>query len=386
MTKHDTEPTEADPVPDDDELDLRQNRDTEIDLRNPTDSTDPDEIETVEADDTPAGTDRPAADEAESAPTELGPVAGQESGDPDAEEGVDNDMDRLDAERVDDDVERAAAGSAGHGSGPTDARAEPGGDDPRPDTPDARGSAEPGDAETVQVEMEAVAVETEPVEPEPVAVDAELAESDALHAEPLPADTADETAGTTDETDVGEPEPVTASTGPVATADQTDVGEPEPVVGEAGAVAAEPVGAGEPRAEAEQPEPVVAAAELAEPDPVAAAVVAAETAPVLEDVEPGPAEPADADHEDDLAGPLVADADALRDRWTAVQTGFVDAPREAVQGADQLVEEVVDTVTRALGTRREALLGQWEGTDTPTDELLEVFRDYRSLFDRLLSL
>jgi hypothetical protein len=42
-------------------------------------------------------------------------------------------------------------------------------------------------------------------------------------------------------------------------------------------------------------------------------------------------------------GPLLAadDAEAFRARWTDVQTGFVDAPRQAVEQADGLVAELM---------------------------------------------
>jgi len=42
---------------------------------------------------------------------------------------------------------------------------------------------------------------------------------------------------------------------------------------------------------------------------------------------------------DDAPGPLFdnADADGFRTRWSAIQTGFVDEPRKAVEEADTLV-------------------------------------------------
>jgi hypothetical protein len=42
-------------------------------------------------------------------------------------------------------------------------------------------------------------------------------------------------------------------------------------------------------------------------------------------------------------GPLLAteDAEGFRARWTDIQTGFVDAPRQAVEQADALVTELM---------------------------------------------
>src|SRR5262245_34381548 len=42
-------------------------------------------------------------------------------------------------------------------------------------------------------------------------------------------------------------------------------------------------------------------------------------------------------------GPLLAaeDAEGFRARWTDIQTGFVDAPRQAVEQADALVAELM---------------------------------------------
>jgi hypothetical protein len=88
------------------------------------------------------------------------------------------------------------------------------------------------------------------------------------------------------------------------------------------------------------------------------------------------------------AAPLFADdaATDLRDRWTEVQTGFVDEPRKAVEQADALVAEVMKRLADSFATERQALEQQWSrGDDVSTEELRISLRRYRSFFDRLLS-
>jgi hypothetical protein len=86
--------------------------------------------------------------------------------------------------------------------------------------------------------------------------------------------------------------------------------------------------------------------------------------------------------------PLFADeaSTELRERWTEVQTGFVDQPREAVEQADALVAEVMKRLADSFATERQALEQQWSrGDDVSTEELRLALRRYRSFFDRLLS-
>lgn len=88
------------------------------------------------------------------------------------------------------------------------------------------------------------------------------------------------------------------------------------------------------------------------------------------------------------AAPLFAEdaATELRDRWTDVQTGFVDEPRKAVEQADTLVAEVMKRLADGFATERQALERQWsKGDDVSTEELRISLRRYRSFFDRLLS-
>jgi hypothetical protein len=87
-------------------------------------------------------------------------------------------------------------------------------------------------------------------------------------------------------------------------------------------------------------------------------------------------------------GPLMAsgDAEGFRARWTDVQTGFVDEPRQAVERADSLVAEVMQHLAKTFADERDRLEHQWaRGDDVSTDDLRGAFQRYRWFFERLLA-
>ena len=76
----------------------------------------------------------------------------------------------------------------------------------------------------------------------------------------------------------------------------------------------------------------------------------------------------------------------FRSRWTAIQTGFVDQPKEAVSEADALVAQVISRVAEVFSRERTALEQQWDrGDQVSTEDLRIALRRYRAFFDRLLS-
>src|SRR5688572_23718477 len=76
-----------------------------------------------------------------------------------------------------------------------------------------------------------------------------------------------------------------------------------------------------------------------------------------------------------------------RTRWEAIQTGFVDQPRTAVEQADALVSQVVTRLTEVFTRERSTLEGQWtKGDDVSTEDLRIALTRYRSFFHRLLSM
>jgi hypothetical protein len=88
------------------------------------------------------------------------------------------------------------------------------------------------------------------------------------------------------------------------------------------------------------------------------------------------------------AGHLLAadDAEAFRARWTDVQHGFVDAPRQAVEQADGLVAELMQHLAKTFADERGRLEGQWDqGGDVSTEDQRTAFQRYRLFFERLLT-
>lgn len=87
--------------------------------------------------------------------------------------------------------------------------------------------------------------------------------------------------------------------------------------------------------------------------------------------------------------PLFADNvdHEFRDRWRAIQTGFVDEPRQAVEQADGLVAELMQRLAQSFSEQRNTLEHQWDASDkVSTEELRIALTRYRSFFERLLSI
>jgi hypothetical protein len=90
--------------------------------------------------------------------------------------------------------------------------------------------------------------------------------------------------------------------------------------------------------------------------------------------------------EDTTPTALLGDVEGYRHRWEAVQTGFVDEPRRAVENADALVAEVMADLAKSFAQERGDLEAQWsQGDQVSTEDLRVSLRRYRSFFDRLLT-
>jgi hypothetical protein len=86
---------------------------------------------------------------------------------------------------------------------------------------------------------------------------------------------------------------------------------------------------------------------------------------------------------DDVPAPLFGadDAAGYRRRWSAIQTGFVDEPRKAVQDADTLVVETMKRLAEVFADERRQLESQWDRTDqASTEDLRLAMRRYRVVF------
>lgn len=91
---------------------------------------------------------------------------------------------------------------------------------------------------------------------------------------------------------------------------------------------------------------------------------------------------------EDERGPLFStdEANRLRSRWDDIQTGFVDAPRQAVESADELVATAMKRLAEMFAKERQTMEKQWEsGDNVSTEDLRIALQRYRSFFGRLLS-
>lgn len=89
------------------------------------------------------------------------------------------------------------------------------------------------------------------------------------------------------------------------------------------------------------------------------------------------------------AAPLFPanELDELRNRWSSVQTAFVDEPRKAVEQADSLVASAMKRLAEVFAEERSKLEGQWDrGDNVSTEDLRIALQRYRSFFQRLLSI
>jgi hypothetical protein len=142
-----------------------------------------------------------------------------------------------------------------------------------------------------------------------------------------------------------------------------DVGRDDPAAAEASGSEAEGSEAEGSEAATAEPEPEPAGAPEAAEAPTAAA--GATTGP---------------------PAALVAtlDTEGVRSRFLDIQAGFVDEPRQAVEEAGRLVEELVQQVIDALQAQRGQLKAPVE--ETSTEDLRLALRAYRQFVDRLLGL
>jgi hypothetical protein len=120
-----------------------------------------------------------------------------------------------------------------------------------------------------------------------------------------------------------------------------------------------------------------AAAPELEPEPEPDAADAAADAEPAAAAGPATTEPA-------TPAAVALDADGVRNRFLDIQAGFVDEPRQAVEEAGRLAEELAQQVIDALQAQR----GQLEVpvADASTEDLRLALRSYRQFVDRLLGL
>ena len=101
----------------------------------------------------------------------------------------------------------------------------------------------------------------------------------------------------------------------------------------------------------------------------------------------GDGRPESTDDGSDLV-PLLdrGETDEFRGRWNEIQAGFVDHPRQVVEQADQLVDDLMKRLSSQFGEERSRLEGQWDrDEDVSTEDLRVALTRYRSFFERLLA-
>jgi hypothetical protein len=82
------------------------------------------------------------------------------------------------------------------------------------------------------------------------------------------------------------------------------------------------------------------------------------------------------------------EAEQFRSHWLNIQSRFVDDPGASVKEADELVANVIKSITRSFADRRISLENQWNGGENniSTEDMRVAIKRYRSFFNRLLSL
>jgi hypothetical protein len=78
-------------------------------------------------------------------------------------------------------------------------------------------------------------------------------------------------------------------------------------------------------------------------------------------------------------------AEGYDTRWKELKGEFVDDPRGAVRGANELVGEVLDELEELFRRQRSDLEQSLDSEQTTTEDLRQALIRYRFFFDRLLS-
>jgi hypothetical protein len=78
-------------------------------------------------------------------------------------------------------------------------------------------------------------------------------------------------------------------------------------------------------------------------------------------------------------------AEGYNTRWKELKGEFVDDPRGAVRGANELVGEVLDELEELFRRQRSDFEQSLDSEQTTTEDLRQALIRYRFFFDRLLS-
>jgi hypothetical protein len=145
---------------------------------------------------------------------------------------------------------------------------------------------------------------------------------------------------------------------------------------------------GEPERDEAEPDNLPASADTVDPEREEQADEGAESEAARLSGAPSPPAGEREPEADGERSPLLPQGEAaeFQSRWEALQTGFVDEPRHAVQEGDTLVAELMQRLANSFAEERQSLETQWDrGDDVSTEDLRIALQRYRSFFDRLLS-
>jgi len=100
--------------------------------------------------------------------------------------------------------------------------------------------------------------------------------------------------------------------------------------------------------------------------------------------EPPLAEPADSDPA--ASEPLLTStsSEAFLDRWSDVQSTFIEDPQRSVTEADALLTEVLTAYQQAVEQRREQISSAWSGDSSDTEKMRLALLDYRDVITTML--
>jgi hypothetical protein len=84
--------------------------------------------------------------------------------------------------------------------------------------------------------------------------------------------------------------------------------------------------------------------------------------------------------------PLLAptSAEAFLDRWSDIQTTFIEDPHRSVTEADALLTEVLTAYRDAVEQRREQISSAWSGNAADTEKMRLALLDYRNVITTML--
>jgi hypothetical protein len=112
---------------------------------------------------------------------------------------------------------------------------------------------------------------------------------------------------------------------------------------------------------------------------VAGADAVPEADVIAEAVRPGTPQDRDVPAMSGLAG----DPDQLHERWSAIQSSFVDDPHASVAAAADLVSDAIAALVASVQDRERGLRGEWDRDGADTEDLRNTLRGYRGLLDQL---